>query len=326
MPPTSYGLCFHRDEPPASVITRAQAAEHGGFDEFWVIEDCFYTAGISLAATALAVTSDITVGVGIMPVVARNAAVTAMEIATLAQIAPGRLHAGLGHGVQGWMRQMNADVASPLTVLEETFDAVQRLLAGERLTVDGRYVTLNDVALDQPPPQKPLVSAGVRGPKSLEISGRVADGTILADFVNADYVRWVRGIVGDEHRITVFASLAMGPTEAHPLIREGMAGYLAEVAQGIEGVPVSLRMAPFFDELAGQAAASSWFDAAMAMPEHWLTQIAAFGTPDQAAGYVQSLVEAGADAVAFFPSPEDPLDDGAYAAEELLPLVRSQAS
>ena len=59
------------------MITRAQAAEHGGFDEFWVIEDCFYTAGISLAATALAVTSDITVGVGIMPVVARNAAVTA---------------------------------------------------------------------------------------------------------------------------------------------------------------------------------------------------------------------------------------------------------
>ena len=75
-----------------------------------------------------------------------------------------------------------------------------------------------------------------------------------------------------------------------------------------------------------RGAASSWFDAAMAMPEHWLTQIAAFGTPDQAAGYVQSLVEAGADAVAFFPSPEDPLDDGAYAAEELLPLVRSQAS
>ncbi|MDB4818745.1 LLM class flavin-dependent oxidoreductase, partial [Acidimicrobiales bacterium] len=138
MPPTSYGLCFHRDELPASVITRAQAAEHDGFDEFWVIEDCFYTAGISLAATALAVTSDITVGVGIMPVVARNAAVTAMEIATLSQIAPGRLHAGLGHGVQDWMRQMNADVASPLTVLEETFDAVQRLLAGERLTVDGR--------------------------------------------------------------------------------------------------------------------------------------------------------------------------------------------
>jgi len=66
------------------VIERAQAAEAGGFDEFWLIEDCFYTAGISLAATVLAATSDITVGLGVMAVVARNAAVTAMEIATSA--------------------------------------------------------------------------------------------------------------------------------------------------------------------------------------------------------------------------------------------------
>ena len=326
MTTTSYGLCFHRDEPAASVIDRAKAAEAGGFDEFWLIEDCFYTAGISLAATALAATSDITVGVGIMPVVARNAAVTAMEIATLAEIAPGRFHAGLGHGVQEWMRQMDAVVASPLTVLEETFVAVQRLLEGDTVTTSGRYVTLDGVALDQPPAQKPLLSAGVRGPKSLAISGRVADGTILADFVNAEYVRWVRSLVGDDHRITVFASLAMGPVEAHPFIREGMAGFMAEVAgsgAAGEGAPISLRMAPFFDELAAQAQESSWFDAVVAMPDEWFTQIAAFGTPVQAASYVRSLVEAGADAVTFFPNPEDGLSDGDYAAAELLPLLRS---
>lgn len=325
MTTASFGLCFHRDEPAATVVERARAAEAGGFDEFWVIEDCFYTAGISLAATALAATSDITVGIGIMPVVARNAAVTAMELATLAEIAPGRLHAGMGHGVQSWMRQMNAHVASPLTVLDETFDAVQRLLDGETVTTQGRYVTLDKVTLDQPPAQKPLVSAGVRGPKSLAISGRRADGTILADFVNADYVRWVRSIVGDDHRITVFASLAMGPVEAHPAIREGMAGYMAEVASsgaGGEGAPVSLRMAPFFDELTSQAAASSWFDAVASMPDEWFTQIAAFGTPEQAAQYVRSLVDAGADAVTFFPNPEDAVNDGAYAAAELLPRLR----
>jgi len=313
------GLCFHRDEPAATVVERARAAERQGFDEFWVIEDCFFTAGVSLAATALAATSTIGVGIGIMPVVARNAAVTAMEIATLAELAPGRLHAGLGHGVQDWMRQMDAAVDSPLTVLEETFVAVQRLLAGESISVDGRYVTLRNVALDQPPAEKPLVSAGVRGPKSLEVAGRVADGTVLADFVNAEYVRWVRNIVGENHRVTVFASLAVGPTESHGAIREGMAGYLAEVA--FQSPPISLQMAPCFDELAAQAATSSWFEAALAMPDEWLTQISAFGTPDQAAGYVNSLVEAGADAIAFFPSPEDPLVDAEYAAAELLPLI-----
>ncbi len=54
-----------------------------------MIEDCFYTAGISLAATALARSESLTVGIGILPAVARNPAVTAMEIATLAQLHPG---------------------------------------------------------------------------------------------------------------------------------------------------------------------------------------------------------------------------------------------
>ena len=79
-----------------------------GVDQLWVIEDCFYTAGISLAATALARTESLTVGIGILPAVARNPAVTAMEIATLAKLAPGRLLAGIGHGVQEWMDQMGA--------------------------------------------------------------------------------------------------------------------------------------------------------------------------------------------------------------------------
>ena len=58
------------------------------------------------------------------------------------------------------------------------------------------------------------------------------------------------------------------------------------------------------------------------MSDEWLTQICAFGTPDQAAGYVTSLVDAGADAVAFFPSPEEPLEDSTFAAEQLLPLLK----
>ena len=222
MPNVNVGLCFHRDERPGTVVQRARAAEQQGFDEFWLIEDCFYTAGMSLAAAALAATSQIVIGLGIAPVVARNAAVTAMEFATLAELGPGRFHAGMGHGVQSWMKQMGAAVDSPLTALEEVFDAVQRLLAGERVTVSGRYVQLDDVMLEVAPSRRPLVSAGVRGPKSLEIAGRVADGVILADFVTADYVRWVRSQLGPgQHRITVFASLAIGPSLAAADFRRG---------------------------------------------------------------------------------------------------------
>lgn len=320
MTETALGVCFHRTEAAAAVIERARAAEAEGWDEFWLIEDCFFTAGISLATAALVSTESINVGIGIMPFAARNPAITAMEIATVAELAPGRLHAGLGHGVQDWMAQIHERVDSPLTLLEETFDAVRRLLDGGTVTVDGRYVSLDDVTLDCPPATRPLLSAGVRGPKSLAAAGRCADGAILADFVCADYVRWAREQMGPgNHRITVFASLGVAPESELHKVREGFSALLAEVA---EDAPISLRMAPFFDELEAQAKATSWHQAVAVMPDEWLRIVAPFGTPEQAAEHVQSLVDAGADAVAFFPSPFDPLDDCAFAAEHLLPLLR----
>ena len=68
-PPTtpSIGLCFHRETSAGQVVAQARGAEAAGFDEFWVIEDCFYTAGVSLAAAALTATERIGVGIGIIP-------------------------------------------------------------------------------------------------------------------------------------------------------------------------------------------------------------------------------------------------------------------
>ena len=91
------GMSFPREYPAAAVTEFAEKLEESGVDQLWVIEDCFYTAGISLAATALARTDQLQVGIGILPVVARNPAISAMEIATLAELAPGRLLAGMGH-------------------------------------------------------------------------------------------------------------------------------------------------------------------------------------------------------------------------------------
>jgi alkanesulfonate monooxygenase SsuD/methylene tetrahydromethanopterin reductase-like flavin-dependent oxidoreductase (luciferase family) len=82
------------------------------------------------------------VGIGILPAVARNPAVTAMEIATLCGLAPGRVLPGIGHGVQAWMQQMGVRPTSPLATLEEVLVAVRRLLDGDRVTMHGRLRAL----------------------------------------------------------------------------------------------------------------------------------------------------------------------------------------
>src|SRR3954449_10742799 len=119
--------------PPERLQAVARAAESAGLDELWVWEDCFKQSGIGCAAAALASTSSITVGIGLLPAPLRNVALTAMELATLERTAPGRLIAGVGHGAQEWMTQVGARVASPLTLLEEYASALRALLAGDRV-------------------------------------------------------------------------------------------------------------------------------------------------------------------------------------------------
>ena len=84
------GIMFRREHAPEKLPSFARRAEEVGFDEIWVVEDCFYSSGIASAATALACTDSIAVGLGIMPAVVRNPVFSAMEIATLSRLFPGR--------------------------------------------------------------------------------------------------------------------------------------------------------------------------------------------------------------------------------------------
>jgi 5,10-methylenetetrahydromethanopterin reductase len=203
---------FRCSNPPESVREYTRRAESLGYDELWVVEDCFYAAAIATASAALAASERITVGIGVLPAVLRNPALAAMELAALARLYPNRVLVGFGHGVAEWMRQVGAFPESQLAALGETVSAVRRLLAGERVRVQGRHVRLDDVALDHPPLWVPPIYTGVRGAKSLTLSGEVADGTILTELSGPTYVRWAReriaeGMAGrrDPHRVTVYA-------------------------------------------------------------------------------------------------------------------------
>ena len=173
------GVVFRPDFRPDTLRQTAAAAEHAGVTELWLWEDCFLQGGIAQAAVALASSETLTVGLGVLPAPLRNVVTTAMEIATLESMFPGRIRVGLGHGVQDWMRQAGAAVASPLTLMREYVTALKDLLAGRTVTVDGRYVRLADVCLDWAPQQRVPVLIGGTGPKTLALAGETADGVIL---------------------------------------------------------------------------------------------------------------------------------------------------
>jgi alkanesulfonate monooxygenase SsuD/methylene tetrahydromethanopterin reductase-like flavin-dependent oxidoreductase (luciferase family) len=216
------GVVFRPQSPPEELRAAVEAAEAAGIDELWLWEDCFLEGGLTTAAAALAWSERITVGIGLLPVPFRNPALAAMELATLARMFPGRFTVALGHGVQDWMRQVGAAVDSPMTLLREHTTAVRALLAGETVDVRGRYVSLDQVALDWPPPQPPRLLVGARGPRTVALAGEVADGVLLDSVTDPGVVRRARGTVGDK-LVAVYSQVEPG------LGREAVLDWVAEL-------------------------------------------------------------------------------------------------
>lgn len=210
--PRRLGVMFDRSLPPEELPGFAREVERLGADDLWVVEDLRWAGSIASAGTALAATGSLRVGIGIAPAPLRNPALLAMELGTLARIHPGRLVAGVGHGALGWMREVGAAVPNQLALLEETIQAVRAILRGEDVTLAGRAIHLEGVRLVHPPHQVPPVIAGVIGPRSLTLSGRVADGTLVVEGRGPKELAGIRALI-DKGRAAADADEADRPHE-----------------------------------------------------------------------------------------------------------------
>lgn len=217
---TSLGIVFPAHAPPETLPAFAERAEALGYDELWVVEDCFLSGGLTLATAALAVTQRIGVGIGLLPAAVRNPAIVAMEIATIGRIYPGRLTVAFGHGVEAWMTQIGARPEKRLGALGEVVTAVRMLLAGETVNAAGSFVTLASVALDNPPTLAPQVLVGTTGPKGIALAGRRADGLLLPEGCGPKFVAQAKEIAraaapapAPPPEIVVYAWLRIGEDE-----------------------------------------------------------------------------------------------------------------
>jgi alkanesulfonate monooxygenase SsuD/methylene tetrahydromethanopterin reductase-like flavin-dependent oxidoreductase (luciferase family) len=259
------GVTFRPQLPPERLRDFVLSAEAAGLADVWLWEDCFLEGGLTTAAVALAWTSSVRVGLGLMPVPLRNPALAAMEVATLARLFPGRFVPAAGHGIHDWMGQAGASAASPMTLLREWVGAVRALLHGQTVTVSGQYVRLHEVALDWPPDTAPPLLVGARGPKTLALAGEVADGVVLDGGTTPDGVRRALTTVARQRPYEVVVYLLCGVGERGRQLVE------AELA-----------------------------DRALSLPD-----AAAVGSPADVARAIRALAQAGANTVVLYPAAAD---------------------
>jgi len=159
-----------------------------GFDSLWV---CDHVYGVplpnlpileawTLLSAVAAITERAKLGTLVTPPFFRNPAILAKQIATIDQIAPGRVIAGLG---AGWFppefEQTGCSFPSTrerLRALEETVEILKRMWTEEKATFEGRHFHVKDALCEPKPAKRPEILIGGGGEQVLMgIAARHAD-------------------------------------------------------------------------------------------------------------------------------------------------------
>jgi alkanesulfonate monooxygenase SsuD/methylene tetrahydromethanopterin reductase-like flavin-dependent oxidoreductase (luciferase family) len=187
------GLCLAtgdmETEKPASLsdlAEQAQEAEELGFDSVWVNDHYWVEQGdrrrvgtlepLIMLAYIAARTNRVRLGTLVLCDAFRHAGQLAREAATLADGSGGRFILGIG---AGWHERefevFGIPFSQRVSRLEETLRAMPGLLAGERVTHDGRFLHLDDASIVTTAPAAPVWVAAFR-PRMIDLAARFANG------------------------------------------------------------------------------------------------------------------------------------------------------
>ncbi len=156
-------------------------------------------------------------GVAVTPVFTRGAALLAMSIATMAEVAEGRFTMGLGASSEPVVQRWNGvTYDKPYARTRDVLDFVKRALDGEK--IDHTYETfeVHGFKLARPVAVRPPLLLGALRPGMLRLAGREADGAIL-NWLSAEDVTQCRSEVGADKMIA--ARLFVIPTADSDLAR-----------------------------------------------------------------------------------------------------------
>ena len=213
-------------------------ADHVSFRDGSGVEAIVMMAGLS----GLHPTLGLFIGVYLLPL--RHPVPVARSLATLAQLAPGRIEFGVGIGGED-RHEVEVCGVDPRTRgrrCDDSLDVVRRLLAGDEVTHHGEFFDIDACLIrPMPDPRIPILVGG-RSDAAIRRAGRFADGWIgvwcsprrlaAAAAMCADEAGAAgRGDVVFRHKMQPWVGLAE--------TKEAARGHVSRAMEGFYGVPFS---------------------------------------------------------------------------------------
>ncbi|MCW2867876.1 MAG: hypothetical protein JWR20_2064 [Marmoricola sp.] len=295
--PLRVGVSVHdslMQADPDSRRALLDGVEAAGLDHVTLGDHVSFHGGTGfdglIAATAVLSTHDrLQVLLGVYQLALRHPLVVARQLASLAQVAPGRLTLGVGVGGEDRSEVSNCGV-DPSTRgrrMDESLGVLRRLATGEAVDHEGEFFRLEHAAVLPPPtPAVPLVIGGA-GEPAVRRTAEVGDG-------------WV-GIFCTARR---FAE-----TRTQILDRA------AELDRHPDWFGISVWCGLGEDARTARDRLGSEMQALYQLPPEKFGHLTAAGTPEQVADHLAPYVEAGATTVSIVPVAGDAAEGVAMAGQ-----------
>ena len=192
------------EHPPLDLVRDARRAEEAGF-EFALVSDHFHpwidrqghAPFVWAVIGAIAASTErLELGTGVTcPSMRIHPAIVAQAAATAASLMPGRFFLGVGTG-----ENLNEHVLGDrwprsderLAMLEEAVEVMRDLWAGDLLSHDGAYFTVDRARIYTLPPEPIRIMVAASAPNAATLAGEIGDGFVStapdADLV-ASYIQ-----------------------------------------------------------------------------------------------------------------------------------------
>ncbi len=176
--------------PLKDTVRHAEVAERSGFDGVWVAEHVGFHDAAVTAALCLDRTSQLEVGLMGLAPGSRHPALTAMEIASLDELAPGRVRVQVGTGEPELMRRIGVDPTRPVARVADFARAIRSILGGETITEHSLAGRLENFTLNRSEGGRPIaIEVLAIRPKMLTLAAQEGDGVCLTGGASRAYIR-----------------------------------------------------------------------------------------------------------------------------------------
>ena len=160
--------------------------------------------GMAVAAAAAVLTENVPLVTSVVDTVRRHPASLAQSALTIDHLAKGRFILGLGSGEAENIEPYGFDFDRPVSRFEEALHVIRLLWDSDGpVSFDGQFYRLQHARLDTEPydGRFPPIWIGASGPRSLDISGRYADGWWPAGaWTPEDYAQKLARVRGSAER------------------------------------------------------------------------------------------------------------------------------